>query len=249
MGKYVDFVEDKYGLITLKRPEKRHAIHTQMAIELHSAVQQAKRTSIPFLVITSEGSNYFCAGGDLNTLHSGLPKSEVEEKLFFMNEVLYSIATFPVPVICLLQGNALGGGCELATACDIRIAKSDTNFGFIQTKVGILPGWGGGALLYKKQLMDLAYHWLLTGSIHDTTYLYEKGWLQEVHQDKDWNIDQLLAPYINKSIKQMVYLKAQYLRHIDKESLRKEMKQETAHCVNLWGSPSHHFYINEFKKE
>src|SRR5699024_11954922 len=66
MGKYVDFVEDKYGLITLKRPEKRHAIHTQMAIELHSAVQQAKRTSIPFLVITSEGSNYFCAGGDLN---------------------------------------------------------------------------------------------------------------------------------------------------------------------------------------
>src|SRR5699024_8298113 len=121
-----------------------------------------------------------------------------------MNEVLYSIATFPVPVICLLQGNALGGGCELATACDIRIAKSDTNFGFIQTKVGILPGWGCGALLYKKQLMDLAYHCLLTGAIHDTTYIYEIGWLQEVHQEKDLNIVQLLASYINKCIKQMV---------------------------------------------
>src|SRR5699024_9906903 len=210
---------------------------------------QAKRTSIPFLVITSEGSNYFCAGGDLNTLHRGLPKSEVEEKLFFMNEVLYSIATFPVSLICLLLVTALGAGCELVTVCDIRIVKSHTNFGLIQTKVGILPGCGGVALLYKKRLMYLAYHWLLTGAIHDTTYLYEKCWLQEVHQDKDWNIDQLLAPYINKSIKQMVYLKAQYLRHIDKESLRKEMKQETAHCVNLWGSPSHHFYINEFKKE
>jgi len=249
MGIYVDFVEDIYGLITLKRPEKRHAIHTQMAIELHSALQQAKRTSIPFLVITSEGSNYFCAGGDLNTLHSELPKSDVEEKLFFMNEVLYSITTFPVPVICLLQGNALGGGCELATACDIRIAKSGTNFGFIQTKVGILPGWGGGALLYKKQLTDLAHHWLLTGAIYDTTFLYEKGWLQEVHHDKDWNIDQLLAPYINRSKKQMMYLKAQYLRHIDTESLRNEMKHETAQCVHLWGSPSHQFYINEFKKE
>src|SRR5699024_11652383 len=112
-------------------------------------------------------------GGDLNTLHSGLPKSEVEEKLFFMNEVLYSISTFPVPVICLLQGNALGGGCELATACDIRIAKSDTSFGFIQTKIGILPGCGGGALLYKKQLMDIVYNLLLTGAINDTTYLYE----------------------------------------------------------------------------
>src|SRR5699024_12132337 len=107
MGEIVDFGKDKYGLDTVKGPEKPHAIHTQMGIELHSAVQQAKRSSIPFLVITSEGSNYFCAGGDLNTLHSGLPKSEVEEKLFFMNEVLYSIATFPVPVICLLQGNAL----------------------------------------------------------------------------------------------------------------------------------------------
>src|SRR5699024_11604183 len=90
-----------------------------LTLSLHDALPIS---SIPFLVITSEGSNYFCAGGDLNTLHSGLPKSEVEEKLFFMNEVLYSIATFPVPVICLLQGNALGGGCELATACDIRIA-------------------------------------------------------------------------------------------------------------------------------
>src|SRR5699024_11506322 len=130
--------------------------------------------------------------------------------------VLYSIATFPVPVICLLQGNALGGGCELATACDIRIAKSDTNFGFIQTKVGILPGWGGGALLYKKQLMDLAYHWLLTGEINDTTYLYEKTWLQEEHKDKEWNIDQLLTPYINKSITKKEYLKEHDIRHKEK---------------------------------
>src|SRR5699024_12420170 len=109
-----------------KRRQKSVTIHIHIALELYSVEQHTKRTSILFLVITSEGSNYFCAGGDLNTLHSGLPKSEVEEKLFFMNEVLYSIATFPVPVICLLQGNALGGGCELATACDIRIAKSDT---------------------------------------------------------------------------------------------------------------------------
>src|SRR5699024_4105874 len=114
-------------------------------------------------------------------------------------------------------------------------AKSDTNFGFIQTKVGILPGWGGGALLYKKQLMDLAYHWLLTGAIHDTTYLYEQGWLQEVHQDKDWNIDQLLAPYINKSIKQMMSVKAKYLHPNDEKSLREETKEEGSHCVNLWG--------------
>src|SRR5699024_5521313 len=114
---------------------------------------------------------------------------------------------------------------------------------------GILPGWGGGGLLYKRQLLALACHWLLTGAVHETTYLYEKGWLQDEHQNKDWYIDQLLAPYLNNSIKQMMCLKAQYLRHIDKESLRKEMKQVTAHCVNLWGSPSHHFYINEFKKE
>src|SRR5690625_5646758 len=86
----------------------------------------------------------FCAGGDLINFHGELTPDEAFSRLYPMKEVLYDIASFPVPTICLLNGDALGGGCEIATACDFRIAKETTKFGFVQSKLGIVPGWGGG---------------------------------------------------------------------------------------------------------
>src|SRR5699024_4071362 len=98
--------------------------------------------TISFLVIESNGSTSFCAGGDLYEYHGELTEDEAFEKLSVMMHVLRSIILFPLPVIALLGGNAFGGGCELATACDFRIAKEGTQFGFVQSNIGILPGWG-----------------------------------------------------------------------------------------------------------
>lgn len=110
-------------------------------------------------------------------LHGGMEASEALEKLRVMKEVLYEIVTFPVPVICLLQGNAFGGGCELATACNIRIAKAGTEFGFVQSNLGILPVWGGGAILYEKIQPSFALQWLIEGEMYDAASLLENGWI------------------------------------------------------------------------
>src|SRR5690625_2983163 len=129
-----------------------------MAEQLSQLLEEIREHPISFLVIKSAGDTVFCAGGDLNDFHGSLNEEEAYNTLHIMKQVLFQIVTFPVPTICLLQGNALGGGCELATACDIRIAKENTSFGFVQSNLGILPGWGGGALLYEKLLLSLGAH-------------------------------------------------------------------------------------------
>src|SRR5699024_8266352 len=99
---------------------------------------------------------------------------EAYEDLKLMKDFLYKLATFPLPTIALLHGMALGGGCELATACDFRIAKEKTRFGFVQTDLGILLGWGGGALLYDKVAASFAYIWLFECEINVAKYIVNR---------------------------------------------------------------------------
>src|SRR5690625_4132257 len=104
-----------------------------MAKELMTILEEAKEDPPKFLVITGRGK-MFSAGGDLLDLHGELSADEAFSRLYPMKEVLFELVNFPMPTIGLLNGNALGGGCELATACDIRIAKNTSEFGFVQTK-------------------------------------------------------------------------------------------------------------------
>ncbi|MUV36234.1 Enoyl-CoA hydratase [Lentibacillus sp. JNUCC-1] len=127
----------EYGLIKLNRPEKRNAISNEMAVALKKILLQAKQDAMKCLVITNTGNDMFCAGGDLIDLHSDLSPDEAFSMLYPMKEVLYELASFPVPTIAVLNGHALGGGCELATACDFRIAKNTADFGFVQSSLGI----------------------------------------------------------------------------------------------------------------
>ncbi|MFC2950209.1 enoyl-CoA hydratase/isomerase family protein [Virgibacillus sediminis] len=93
---------------------------------------------------------------------------------------------FPVPVIRLLNGSAVGGGYEIATACDIRISKGTSSFGFVQSTLGILPGWGGGVLLYEKVMRDFAFQWLVEGTMYSAEQLKEKGWLHHLVAEEGW---------------------------------------------------------------
>src|SRR5690625_1160156 len=142
--------EDGYSVITLDRANKRNAINQKMASDFKACLKEAREDECTFLVVTGEGDKMFCAGGDLIEFHGDLLPDDAFTLLYGMKEVLFDLASFPVPTICLLNGNALGGGCEIATACDFRIAKEGSTFGFIQTRLGIIPGWGGGTLLYEK---------------------------------------------------------------------------------------------------
>lgn len=239
--------KDGYGVLSINRANKRNAISTEMAADLLQLFQEIKDQPIRFLLIKSAGENAFCAGGDLNDFHSDLNEREAYGMLSTMKQVLFQIVAFPVPTICLLQGQALGGGCELATACDIRIAKENTEFGFVQTSLGILPGWGGGALLYEKVHPSFAFNWIMEAEIYDAEKLLQKGWLHHVVSEEEWeNEAEILLKYRAKSVTQMHHLKSQYIESMSLPTLFEKMEKESNRSANLWNSDKHQSVVQSF---
>lgn len=236
-----------YCKITLSRPEKRNAVSTEMVQELRSALEQARETEIKFLVITGAGDRMFCAGGDLNDFHGGLTPNDAFHQLYAMKEVLYDIVSFPVPTICLLNGNAVGGGCEIATACDFRIAKESTSFGFVQSKLGITPGWGGGVLLYEKVHPSFAYSWLIEAHVYEAPFLLDKGWVHRIVPIEKWDDEtEILSIYLARSLKQMEALTKQYKQKVGALSLSALMNEEVRSCSMLWDSKEHIDAVERF---
>lgn len=238
---------DGYGIITLNREHKRNAISQAMARRLNELLDELKEQPPKFLVIKSAGDRVFCAGGDLTELHGELSESEALEVLTPIREMLYKIVTFPVPTIGLLQGNALGGGCELATACDIRIAREGTKFGFVQSNLGILPGWGGGALLHKKVHPSFAFQWIMEGATFTADELLTKGWLHCIINEADWEDERtILQSYINKSHNQLTFLKEQFLQSIHVIDLEEKMIAESKQSAFLWPTEEHKRAVQRF---
>ncbi|MFC4023253.1 enoyl-CoA hydratase/isomerase family protein [Oceanobacillus longus] len=248
MSEFVTYKRNQgYGEIFLNRPDKRNAISLAMRKSLSVCLQKARKDPIKFLLITGAGDKMFCSGGDLNELHGDLKPEEAFALLSPMKELLYQIVNFPVPTICLLNGDALGGGCEIATACDIRIAKEHTTFGFIQSSLGILPGWGGGTLLYEKVSPHFALNWLIEAKRYDAEELKEHGWLHAIVTVEEWDDrPKLLQNYISKSYKQMIMLKEQYLEKVMGDNLSARMDQEVLNAANLWDSAEHKEAVGKF---
>ncbi|SET30103.1 Enoyl-CoA hydratase/carnithine racemase [Oceanobacillus limi] len=241
------YKSDGYSVITIDRAEKRNAISNQVAQDMKQAIQRALKDKCKFLIVTGAGEKMFCSGGDLRELHGDLTPDAAYEHLNQMKEILYSIVSFPVPTVCLLNGNALGGGCELASACDFRIAKEDTSFGFVQTTLGIVPGWGGGALLYEKLFPSFAYQWLMEAEVYSDKFLQQKGWIHKVISNSDWNkVEEILAPYLSKSYEQMTALKGQYNDRMKLDDLYQKMNEEVRKCANLWDSVEHIEAVERF---
>lgn len=235
---------DRFIEIILNYPEKHHAITLEMAKQLDEIIEQIDQNTNGFLLIRGEGEKAFCAGGDLRSFHSDMTADEAFEKLIVVNRVLQKIAFFRLPTIALLNGHAFGGGCELASACDFRIAFPERKFGFIQTNLGILPGWGGDALLYERLDPVKAYHWMTSGEKYTTEHLHQLGWIQSL-VDPEATYDVILKSYLNKSPEQMRLLKQQYLKRLPAQ-LVEEMEAGTKRCASLWGSQAHQAALKAF---
>lgn len=239
--------ERGYGEIMLNRPEKMNAISKEMAASFGKALETAKQQPIKFLVITAAGERMFCAGGDLEDLHGDMNRDEAYAILYPMKEMLYEIASFTVPTVCLLNGDAMGGGCEIATACDFRIARRGTRFGFVQTKLGITPGWGGGALLYEKVHPAFAFQWLMEAKMHEVSYLQNQGWIQKIVTESEWHDrETLLRPFLLKTPEQMKILKNQYKEKISILQLSVQMDDEVRNCSTLWEAKEHKEAVQQF---
>lgn len=135
--------ENGVATILLNRAEKANSLSIQMLNELQEIFQQVKYDqSIRCLIITGAGEKAFCAGADLKERASMTPV-EVKKTVALIRKTINDIEQLPKPVIAAVNGVALGGGTELALACDIRIASENAMLGLTETSLGIIPGAGG----------------------------------------------------------------------------------------------------------
>lgn len=132
--------------VTIDRPEQLNALSTAVLAELRRAFADA--ASDPRLraaVLAGAGDRSFAAGGDLKEFDELRSAADAEGLWTDANETLRAVREFPVPVIAALNGVALGGGAELAVACDFRVAAAHAGIGFVQGRMNICTGFGGGA--------------------------------------------------------------------------------------------------------
>lgn len=143
---FENLIVEKRGAVAwicLNRPQARNALNLALRKELYAALEEgAADDSVKVLVIAGTGDGAFCAGGDLRELADRTPLA-AREYLSYSRAVTQSIQRTAKPVIAAVRGLALGGGCELALACDLIYASEDAQFGQPEIKVGLLPGGGG----------------------------------------------------------------------------------------------------------
>lgn len=136
--------------LTVDRARKHNALARPVLAELATAVRAAgARDDVRYLVVTGAGDRYFAAGGDLRDLADVRDEAAVLAMMDEAGDALDAIRTCPVPVIAYLNGDAIGGGAELALACDMRLQSAHARIGFIQAKLAITSAWGGGPDLFQ----------------------------------------------------------------------------------------------------
>jgi methylglutaconyl-CoA hydratase len=134
---------DGVALLTLDRPDRMNALSRELLVELEGLGDVfAKDNSLSAVVITGRGDRAFCAGADLKE-RAGLSEPEVLELLQLFRRAFAWLGTLRVPVVAAINGVALGGGLELALACDLRVAHESALLGMPETSLGIIPGAGG----------------------------------------------------------------------------------------------------------
>lgn len=151
--------------ITISRPERLNALNIQTIDEIGDAIQEAvDNDAVRGIIITGEGEKAFVAGADINEISE---LNELNSRKFSESgqDVFSSIESCEKPVIAAVNGFALGGGCELAMACHIRIASENAKFGQPEVKLGIIPGYGGTQRLTQLVGKGKALELMMTGEM------------------------------------------------------------------------------------
>jgi enoyl-CoA hydratase len=156
-------VKDRIAVVTVNRPDKLNALNRRTLEELSKAFAAAAADgAVGAVILTGAGEKAFVAGADIGEI-AGLDSQSGREFALFGQGVFRTIETFPKPVIAAVNGFALGGGCELAMACHIRLASENASFGQPEVNLGVIPGYGGTQRLARLVGRGLALELLLTG--------------------------------------------------------------------------------------
>ena len=149
------------AVLTIDRPKALNALNPEVLADLKAAFEGIDQNAVRCVVLTGAGEKSFVAGADIGSM-STMTKAEGEAFGKLGNDIFLMIESFPLPVIAAVNGFALGGGCELAMSCDIRICSDNAMFGQPEVGLGITPGFGGTQRLPRLVGMGMAKQLLYT---------------------------------------------------------------------------------------
>ena len=166
-------LDEGVAILTINRPQVRNALNLATVQECHAALQAlAADPAVGVLIVTGAGDQAFVSGADINDIRA----RGLDDGLAAINSSLFAaIERFPRPTIAAINGFALGGGCELALACDIRIAADTATFGQPEIGLGIIPGAGATQRLPRIVGLGWAKRLILTGEPIDARQALEIG--------------------------------------------------------------------------
>lgn len=154
-------VDSAVAVLTINRPKALNALNSAVLDELNAALDAIDLNEVRALIIAGAGEKSFVAGADIGEM-STLTKAEGEAFGKKGNDVFRKIETLPIPVIAAVNGFALGGGCEISLACDIRICSENAVFGQPEVGLGITPGFGGTQRLARTVGVGMAKQMIYT---------------------------------------------------------------------------------------
>jgi len=173
-------IKDRVALLTINRPKALNALNPSTLDELGETFSNlADREDVLAIVLTGAGDKAFVAGGDISVMQplGPLGAAEIARQA---QQLFTQIETCPKTVIAAVNGYALGGGCELAMACDIRVAADTAKLGQPEVNLGIIPGWGGTQRLPRLVGNGKAKQLLLTGDIISADEALRIGLVEQV---------------------------------------------------------------------
>ncbi|MCD6570498.1 MAG: enoyl-CoA hydratase/isomerase family protein [Deltaproteobacteria bacterium] len=173
-------IDEGIALVVISRPESLNALNRQVFTELGKAFDELRKNDrVRVVILTGEGEKAFAAGSDITEMQK-CSVMEAREFAMLANKTQGKIGEFPKPVIAAINGFALGGGCEVAMACDIRIASTNAKFGQPEINVGLIPGGGGTQRLARLVGIGRAKELVYSGEVIDAERAYELGLVNKV---------------------------------------------------------------------
>lgn len=245
-------INDGVAVLSVNRPGARNALNWTAQEQFAERVAAASQDpSLRVLIITGAGRQAFVAGGDLKELAPHGDQAGGERLNRVMGQALAQLTALPVPVIAAVNGDAYGGGCEIVTACDLRLAAAHAHFQFAQIRNALTTGWGGTARLVRLIGQSRAMELLLTGRTVTSHEAQAIGLVHEVvppEQDllavaRQWAERLCRLPQAALAAnKQLVHAAATH-------SLAETYALETHLFTKLWVHSDHHEAMRAFNEK
>ena len=225
----------------LNRPGDGNAVNRALALELAELIHTcAADKTLRTLIITGAGARFFCTGGDVKAYAQVQSADALNEVFDLIRGLLDAVESLHCPVIAAINGYAIGGGAELALACDLRVMDADAQIGFPQSRLGIMPGWDGLDRLVARVGRSAATRLLLTGTRISSGQAQAIGLVDEV-APKGESVAQSLALAATLAEAAPLSLAAlkQALRDAGHDDRAAARERARAAFTRLWFSADH----------